>query len=68
MTEIDIETHDIVYMFWGYRCRWVCSCGKSSSKYPKDTYLGARRGSLDHLKKVNGDLNQPYKSVPFKLS
>jgi hypothetical protein len=31
----------------------------------KDTYLGARKSSLAHLTKVSGDVDQPYRSVPF---
>ena len=43
---------------------WLCSCGMGERK-AKDTYLGARKSSLAHLTKVSGDVDQPYRSVPF---
>lgn len=65
MDQSPTPQHDVVYAFIGYRCSWRCSCGTGSSSYTKDTYLGARRKSLAHLKAVNGDINQPYRSILF---
>ena len=52
------DKHLIKYSFYRYRCFWRCSCGKGQ-KPSKDTYAGARKHSLEHLKEVDGDLNQP---------
>lgn len=57
------EAHTISFSFRGYRCRWMCSCGKASSPYTTDTYLGAHRKSQAHLIKVGGDTKQPYRVV-----
>lgn len=62
-SSIDNHSHIVAYSFRGYRCRWICSCGKSSSLHSTDTYLGSSRGAIAHLKKVGGDVNQPYKTI-----
>lgn len=53
--------HLISYSFRGYRCQWICSCGRSSKKHTVDTYLGAHRKAMLHLERVGGDVKQPYR-------
>lgn len=61
------ENHLISYSFRGYRCRWICSCGRGSKPHTVDTYLGAHRKAMLHLQRVNGDLNQPYNVVRAEI-
>lgn len=50
-----MQEHIISYAFYQYRCFWLCSCGVGKKK-SKDTYAGARKASLEHLKEAEADL------------